>query len=440
MGRLERDRRGGDAVVGDQGHLPAPEHGDERAIAADRDVAGRGVADAFYRDGRVRDAITIHHPLQPFDPRNFIPGALTAAGPFSFDETTLEGARALVAPRIERPPLLEAPLPPLASKLLELGDLVRFVQHPARAFLRQRLGVTVGDFSDEFDSALPLELDGLQQWAIGDRMLLSRLAGRSMEVAVAGERARGALPPGRLAEDELATLQANVEAVAAAATTELSRTTHLSSLDTRAVIPGRGTLSGTVAGLCDDRMQFVTYSRVGPKHRLAAWVRLLALTIAWPNRPFEAVTIGRASRDAPSRAKVTILRIPPLADTADGRRATALRCLEVLLDLFDRGMREPAPLACATSAAFAHAADKDRNAAAAGRKAWTTDWGYPNEDKDPEHMQLFGGVIPFERLISEPPRDDETGPGWDDEQSSRFGRWAVRLWAELIAAEEVTDR
>ena len=31
-----------------------------------------------------------------------------------------------------------------------------------RAFLRQRLGISVADYSDEVEDALPIELDGLE--------------------------------------------------------------------------------------------------------------------------------------------------------------------------------------------------------------------------------------------------------------------------------------
>jgi exodeoxyribonuclease V gamma subunit len=96
-------------------------------------------------------------------------------------------------------------------------------------------------------------------------------------------------------------------------------------------------------------LRTVTYSRVNPRQRLAAWVRLLALTAADPERRYEAVTIGRARSEARNRASVTVARIGPLDPAA------ALAQLVALVDLYDRGMREPLPIASETSAAYAAA-------------------------------------------------------------------------------------
>ena len=73
---------------------------------------------------------------------------------------------------------------------MELEDLVRFAGHPTRAFLRQRLGISVGDYSDEVEDALPVELDALERWGVGQRLLDGVLAGASIE-AVSPPRSRG---------------------------------------------------------------------------------------------------------------------------------------------------------------------------------------------------------------------------------------------------------
>ncbi len=53
----------------------------------------------------VRDRVLVKHPLQPFDPRNLVPGELAGDRPFSFDRSALAGAKAAREPRepIDRP-------------------------------------------------------------------------------------------------------------------------------------------------------------------------------------------------------------------------------------------------------------------------------------------------------------------------------------------------
>ncbi len=142
----------------------------------------------------------VHHPLQPFDPRNFAPDALVAGQPWSFDAVALDGARAAVAGPATKAPFLPAPLAPVDNSLVELDDLVRFVRHPVKAFLRQRLEVSVSDADDEPADSLPVALDNLERWSVGDRILELRLAGFDEDACVDAEVARGGLPPGTLGD------------------------------------------------------------------------------------------------------------------------------------------------------------------------------------------------------------------------------------------------
>jgi exodeoxyribonuclease V gamma subunit len=169
---------------------------------------------------------------------------------------------------------------------------------------------------------------------------------------------------------------------------------------------------------------------------LRAWVRLLGLTAARPDRPWESVVIGRARAGA-ERADVTVARIAPLGETEAARARTALEHLTVLLDLYDRGMREPLPLACEASAAYAQAAVAGGNAEAAARAVWTSGFGYDKEDRQPEHLLVYGGVLDLSDLGRQPPRPDEA---WSAGETSRFGQYARRLWDGLLALEIVSDR
>jgi exodeoxyribonuclease V gamma subunit len=384
-----------------------------------------------------RSRVVVRHPLQPFDARNFTVGALVPGRAWSFDRVTLEGAQALLGEREIPGPFLPAPLPEDPAPLVEVEDLVRFVERPVRAFLRRRLGISVAEWSDEIDDALPVELDGLGEWGVGQRLLDARLAGADGKAAAKAEIARGTLPPGVLGRPVLEKVHPTVEAIVEQAQACISGGADPGSVDVRITLPGGRSLSGTVPGVSGDVLRTVTYSRVNPRHRLAAWVRLLTLQATHPDVAFQAVTVGRA---ASGQGTVTVARIPALADDPAERREIAIAHLTTLLDLFDRGMREPPPIACLASAAYAEAAADGRNAEAAGREAWESGWNFDKEDKEPDHVLVLGGVASFAELLEDPPRPDEQGEGWDATDRTRFGRHARRLWAGLLACEEVADQ
>jgi exodeoxyribonuclease V gamma subunit len=384
--------------------------------------------------GSARDAVEIHHPLQPFDPRNFITGKLVAGERWGFDPQALAGARALSGQRVPRRPFLQAPLPPRDDSVVELNLLIRFVEHPARALLRDRLGISVSEYFDEVQDAMPVELTALEEWGVGQRLLEGVLAGGDRRACMQAEIARGALPPGELARPPLAKIGAIVDHVADAARALADGTPG--SLDVSLALADGRTLAGTVTGVCGDTIRAVSYSRVRPRDRLRAWVQLLALSAARPERPFESVVIGRA-RAGVRGASVTVARIPALADTPDARRQAALAQLAIVLDLYDRGMREPLPLACDTSAAYAQAVAAGGDGESAAREAWETVFRYGKEDRQPEHMLIYGDAIPLARLLAEAPRDDER---WEGEEANRFGRYAMRLWRGLLGVEELSDR
>jgi exodeoxyribonuclease V gamma subunit len=382
----------------------------------------------------VREQVVIHHPLQPFDPRNFAPGKLVPDRSWSFDPQALAGALALRHQRSPDRPFLSAPLPPRSAAVVELDTLVRFVEHPVRGLLRDRLGINVSEFYDEVEDSLPVELDALAKWGVGQRLLDGVLAGADLTDCMKAELARGTLPPGHLARpvlDEIGAVVAQLAGEAKALGGE-----EPGSLDVNLALPDGRTLAGTVTGVCGDTIRAISYSRVRPRDRLRAWVKLLALTAARPECPFESVVIGRA-RSGAYHADVTVARIPPLGDDAPARRAAALEHLTALVDLYDRGMREPLPLACDASAAYAQAAAGGEDGAAAAEKAWTSTFEYPKEDRQPEHLLVYGGELPLAELLAQTPRGDEN---WDEDEPTRFGRYARRLWDGLLSREFVGDR
>jgi len=303
-----------------------------------------------------RDHVVIRHPLQPFDTRNFTP----AAQPFSFDSAALAGSRALTAPRTPRPPFLDAPLPaePLAD--LDLEDLIRFLEHPTSWFLRHRLQLPTREEEDDPVETLPVTLDPLESWTVGNGILRACLAGTPLEVAVAAERVRGPVPPGTLGRIELEPIADTVQALLARSAPLRGGTSG--HLDVDVTLPGV-TLTGTVAGLHGRRLVRVGYSKLSPKHRLRAWVQLLALAAAHPGESWTAHTVGRGEKEG-----VAVAGLSPVAPE------TARAVLTTLVDILRRGRCQPLPLAPRTSCAYAAARTTADPAGAlrAATTAWTS--------------------------------------------------------------------
>jgi len=378
----------------------------------------------------------VRHPLQPFDPRNFIAGDIAGPEPWSFDPAALAGARALAGPRSEPRPFLPSPLPQHPRTVVELADLVRFVEHPVRAFMRQRLGISLYSAADEIEDELSVELDGLQRWGVGQRLLESRLRGIDERTAILAEIARGTLPPGVLGKPVIDDVSPIVTGIVDRAHTVGAGEASGDPVDVRVALGDGRLLSGTVTGVTGDLLLATTFSRVSAKHRIAAWVRLLALTASAPERPFAAATVGRGQ----GRGDVRTAWIESLGDDAEQRGAAARAELAVLMDLYDRGMREPLPMFCLTSAAYAEAARQGQDGYGAALKEWETEWNFEREDRDAEHRMAFGRVLTLSEVLEIAPGEGEDGQGWPDAEASRFGRLARRLWEGLLAREEVRAR
>ena len=371
-------------------------------------------------DGRrVRDVITTHHALQPFDPRNFEPGVLTPERPFSFDPLSYAGARAASGPRTEPVPVVRGVLPAPALADVDLADMRRLLTHPARGFLRQRLHVALTRGEEEPADALPVELDGLEKWAVGERVLQERLAGLSPAECIALERQRGTLPPGPLSDGLLRELGHQVDALLLATTLEREREPESHDVD---IVLADGTrFAGTVSGVHGDTVLSLTYSRLSARHRLLAWIDLVALTLAHPDREWRAAAVGRGRGKGALRST-----FDPLSVT-DARDA-----LEELVALYRAGLCSPLPIPLKTAAAYAER--REHSDTPTARKGAEQEW-VTGEQDDPEHVLLYGAAAPLTVLTTQRPEPGEGGPGWHRDETDRFGLLARRLWGRLLDAE-----
>ncbi len=383
---------------------------------------------ATNRSGSVREHVLTQHPLQPFDVRNLVAGELVGARPFSFDRAALAGAEAARRPRAAVTTLVTEPLPEQPVQDVALADLQAFFAHPVRAFLRSRLDVTAPLEAEETHDAMPITLDGLERWTIGDRMLADLLNGTDPANTVQAERLRGELPPGRLGAQTLQEVVDNLKGLVAQ-TAPLRQGTPR-ALDVDIDLGGGRRLTGTVTSVFGNRLVTVSYSSLAAKHRLRSWVDLLALSAGRPDESWTAHALGRG------KAATAHASAGPLDHRAE-------QWLRDLVDIYDRGMREPLPLPVKTACAYAEETQQRGRGGRSdplwkARRAWETDpyspTGIPGEDADPAHVQAFGEHAPLECLLTEPRPDEQ----WNTERH-RLGQYAVRLWQPLLDGAEKVD-
>lgn len=319
----------------------------------------------------VRDRLQVCHTRQPFDVRNFIPGALIGPSPhgappsragggatsWSFDPKALDGAAAALERGDDQTPPVLVPMPldppgPIAA-VRSLDDLGGFLRDPVGTFLNGRLQVRLPDVADTPSDDLPVALEPLQQWRIGNAFMVADQQQDSNDDVARYLRSSGALPPGVLGADTLAGAEAGVNGMRTCA----------SSLGVDLVAEGvvevdaplsdgtvlRGSIplhhSGDAAGPL-----LVRYSRTKPHHVLLLASQLFALTVARPDEQWRAVSIHRA----PTGNKAIAHDLIMLADSPEERARTAVAALAALVDLWDQGRRMALPLFDRTSELLAH--------------------------------------------------------------------------------------
>jgi exodeoxyribonuclease V gamma subunit len=359
---------------------------------------------------KIRERIVIEHPLQPFDIRNVIPGKLVPKVPFSFDPTVLRAAQVSTGQRSEHPKFISGPLPPSPLDDVILADLVAFFKDPVKGFFRA-LEFTLPRDVDGVQDAMPVDIDALEEWTIGYRMLGDILRGMSADNARQAEWRRGTLPPGQLGWRKAAEIRDQAALLANEA--RQHRPVDGQAYDVDIHLGGGRRLTGTVSPVYGERLVSVTYSKMDGRHLLESWIPLLALYAHDSRRDWSAVCIGRAKRG-------TTPRVEGLG-RPDG---DAVEVLRELVAIYDAGRREPLPLPVKTSYAWAAARhDGDDPIRAAGYR-----WKW--EDEEPAHVRAWGRNARLDDLM-QPLRPGEEC----DSEDNRLGAYSARLWLPMLRAE-----
>ncbi|OBK45658.1 exodeoxyribonuclease V subunit gamma [Mycobacterium sp. 1081908.1] len=370
--------------------------------------------DVTVPDG-ARERVLVEHPLQPFDIRNVTPGELVPRVPFSFDPTVLRAARVAGAERGERPRFISGPLPPSSAEDVILADLVDFFKDPVKGFFRA-LEFTLPRDVDGVQDAMPVDLNALEEWTVGDRMLGDILRGMTPDDARQAEWRRGTLPPGQLGWRKATEIR-DQAAVLAKEALRLRRA-DARAYDVDIELGSGRRLTGTVSPVYGDRLVSVTYSRLDGKHLLESWIPLLALIAREPGRDWSAVCIGRARRGAAPRSEG--LGRPP---------GDAVEVLRELVAIYDAGRREPIPLPVKTSYAWAAARHCGDDPVREAEYRWKSGT-YPGENEAPAHVRAWGRDARLEALMQAPRPGEEY-----DGEDNRLGAYAARLWLPMLRAE-----
>jgi exodeoxyribonuclease V gamma subunit len=354
--------------------------------------------------------IVQEHRSQAFHPDYLVPGRIHERAPFSFDPDAASAARAAAGER-RRPTVLAAlePGPVADPGDVDLRDLVDVVTSPVRGFLRRRLQIDLPREADEVNDSMPVELDGLTSWQVGDRILHEVLRGRAPADACQYEWRRGTMPPGRYGWRRTLGLAAAVGPLV-----------ELFDMSTQGITPaardidldlgGGRRLTGTVTGLYDHRLVRVNYSRLRAKQRLEAWVSLVALSAAHPGH-WVARAIGRGEADAPARATYAAVDEP-------------MPILTDLVALHDLALSRVLPLSPDTGRLYAQTADSTR-------PRWMVERDlkdqWRKESPGTDLVTAWGRRPSWEDLVSAP----ATGGG-----EHLFGELAVRRWRPALALEQ----
>ena len=359
-------------------------------------------------------AVTVQFPLQPFSPRCY---AGRDDVPRSFDPVNFRTARARIEARnrpVDETDAVPVLPPPDPGESVALDDLVAFFKHPAKYWLRTRTGLVAG--RDESDpDQLPLELDGLRRWAVGNRMLRHALAGLPPERVVDAERRSGDIPPGEFGRRIVTSIVADIDRVMRRLPPVAKTAPDVRDFAIDLTLPGpsasHGPATVRVTGRVDvhDRLIVGTeFSKLQSRHRLTAWVRLAALAAAEPG-PWRAVVV------TPSRT--CALAAPP----------DAPRVLADLVAIYRHGLTRVVPAPPRVNEAWASLRRERQDLqsqAAEGRLAAA--WDYDQDDA----WKLFYD----QRRLFDQPADPDLGVGPAEEKTMQ-GRLARAIWDDLLASE-----
>jgi exodeoxyribonuclease V gamma subunit len=339
------------------------------------------------------DSFVIKYPLQAFSPRNF-----QGNGLFSYSADNCAAGIVSEKDRFEAPSFFDQPLsePEKKWREVEIGRLVEFFSHPAKFFVRQRLGIELPREREEVEDREPFALHPLNRYPIEQELLDEALDGVSPESALASVRASGVLPPGGTGGLIFEELCANVTTFAGAIRQQVA--VQAQPATTIRADLGDFTLSGRIDRVRGDTLLHYRLTKLKPKDFVRIWIEHLARNVT-EQKP--ALLFGKEGEE--------------IAGYEFSPTKNAREVLSGLLALYWRGLSEPLRLFPRSSWTFVEKifAGKKRDSA---RYSAKNDWK-SNEYDDKSKGERDDGYI----KLAFRNRDDVLDEEWEKISLFVFG-------------------
>ncbi len=380
---------------------------------------GPGGADCFAAHRkRLEERLVVHHPLQPFSRRYF---SGTDARLCSFGAEYCRAAQAKEAGAHSSHAFLPEPLPPAEFRpaSVSLSELSRYLQHPVRWFLENRLGLFLQEKGREMQDREPIHLDGLEKYQLSRDLLAMKGEGLSRpEMLLARWRGEGRVPLGQGAQTVFAeireTVRPIVEQLLAYETGDV-----LPPLRLEIALSPEITLHGELGNRYPGGYLHWTNSLLHGRILLPVWLEHLFLSVVAPeDQRSETIVIGRGS----DKGSAQVLRF-----------STVPEAKSMLLDfatLFAGGLNAPLPFFPKSGLVFARTMASDKGTeqerrmsafAKAGEEYLGNDFA-PGEGDDPYCRQLFGDTLPVAPSYAL----------YREGNSPSFGELATRIFTPML--------
>jgi exodeoxyribonuclease V gamma subunit len=380
-----------------------------------------GIATFAEHRKKMTERLVVRHPLQPFS-RKYFSGADERL--CSFGAEYCRAARAKESGRRSRHDFLPKPLPPAAAApaAISLVDLSRYLSHPVRWFLENRLGLFLQERSREIQDREPIHLDSLEKYQLSRDLLAMHGEGSaSPEILLSRWRGEGRVPLGQAAQTVFAEIRDTVRPIV-----EQLRKYGPGATD-RELPPVRReihlaqdlTLHGELHGRYPSGHVFWTNSLLHGKILLPVWLEHLFLSAVAPaDQRCETTVIGRGS----DKGTAQVLRLAPVPEAAGVLRDLAF--------LFVEGLSAPLPFFPKSGLAFARVMcsakgteqEKMLAACAKAEEEYRGNEFAPGEGDDAYCRQLFGETLPV-------------SPGYilhPEDNSPPFAELAARIFMPML--------